>query len=204
MPYTFLQLKNNAYSTLNGGIVSGATTLVVTSAATFPTSGNFMCTIWNKTTYPDCSLDPNMEIVLVTGVSGTTFTITKAQEGTPDNNHNNGDNIEALLTAGMLTEIETRANANFNTKTITSNYIAALGDYLILCNALSGPITVTLPSAAALPGNVYVIKKIDSSSNPITVDPFGSQTIDGQLTQTIGYQGTAVNFTSDGSNYWMS
>lgn len=204
MSYPFLQINNNSYSTLNGGISTGATTLTVNSASTFPATGNFRCTIWNKLTYPDPTNDSNMEIITVTGVSGNTFTIVKAQEGTSDNNHNNGDEIELLVTAGVLSEVETVINYFYTTRTVTSNYSALTSDYYILCNCLGGSITISLPSASSFVGNVYVVKKIDSTSNIVTIDPSGSQTIDGQLTQTIGYQNTAVNITSDGSNYWLS
>lgn len=204
MAYTFLQIKNNAYSTLASGVSTGATSLVVANSALFPLTGNFRCTIWNKVYYPDCSLDPNMEIITVTNVSGTTFTVVKAQEGTGDNNHSLGDNIELLVTAGVLSELETRINLPLATTTITGNYAALLTDYMILANASAGPITITLPSAATTPGQTYEVKKIDSTSNTVTINTTSSQTIDGQLTQTIGYQNTEVNFTSDGLQWWMS
>jgi hypothetical protein len=72
----------------------------------FPTTGNFLCTIWDKITYPDPSDDPNMEIVKVTGVSGTTFTVTRAQENTSNVNHASGSAFEMLITAGHFTDIE--------------------------------------------------------------------------------------------------
>lgn len=108
MAYTFLKKKNNAKSTLNGAILSGVTSLVVTSASPFPTSGNFTCTLWDKSTYPDPSDDPNMEIILVTAVSGTTFTITRAQESTTGVAHSSGHAIEQLITAAQVVELETR------------------------------------------------------------------------------------------------
>jgi hypothetical protein len=145
-----------------------------------------------------------MEIIQVTGVAGSTFTIVKAQEGTSDNNHNSGDAIELLFTAGTLTELETRINSEYTVVTVTSNYTALTNDYLILCNALYGPITINLPSTGIIAGDSYIVKKIDSSINTVTIDALGSQLIDGQLTQTIGYQNTAVVFTNDGTNWWMS
>ena len=111
MAYSFLKLANNAYTTLSTSVASGATSLTVTSSTLFPSSGNFICTIWNKLLYPDPSYDPGMEIIKVTAVSGNTFTILKAQEGTSDNEHNIGDNLELLLTTGVLQEIEAQVNA---------------------------------------------------------------------------------------------
>ena len=86
------QLANNAQSSLNGAITSGATSLVVNSAANFPTSGNFRITI-------------DSEILLVTAVSGTTFTVTRGVEGTTAAGHSNGATVTHILTAASLVKI---------------------------------------------------------------------------------------------------
>lgn len=109
--YTFLLKKNNAKSTLNGSITNVATSIVVASGAAFPATGNFICTIWDKTTYPDPSDDPNMEIVKVTARSTNTLTVTRAQESTSGVAHASGLNIELLFTKGQLDEWETEINA---------------------------------------------------------------------------------------------
>ena len=80
---------NQAATTLNGNITSVATSLVVTSATGFPATGNFRITI-------------DSEIMLVTAVSGTTYTILRAQEGTTGASHTSGANIISYLTAGAL------------------------------------------------------------------------------------------------------
>lgn len=108
MSYVFLNKKNNAKSTLNGSILAGATALVVT-ADNFP-AASFMATLWDKTTYPDPGDDPNMEVIKVTNKSGTTFTITRAQEGTAGVAHSNGVAIEHLFTAAQIVELETQIN----------------------------------------------------------------------------------------------
>lgn len=110
MPFTFYQTANNAETTLNGNITNSATTLVVNTTTNFPLTGNFLCTIWNKASYPDPFNDSTMEIVLVTGVSGSTFTITRAQEGTTAQAHNNGNAVELLFTAGTLQQVEKAIN----------------------------------------------------------------------------------------------
>lgn len=83
---------NNGTTTLNGSILSGATTLVVTDATQFPTGGNFRIVIDN-------------EIMLVTAVSGTTFTVSRAAEGTTAVSHSNGATVTEILTAGSLFQI---------------------------------------------------------------------------------------------------
>jgi hypothetical protein len=86
------QLKDFlASTTLNGTITSGATSLVVTSAANFPTEGMF-----------DIRIDD--ELLTVTAVSGTTFTVTRAA-GTPATTaaaHSSGVAVKQVLTKRAL------------------------------------------------------------------------------------------------------
>jgi len=83
------QFANNANTTLNGGITASATTLVVNSATGFPTSSQFRILI-------------DSEIMLVTGVSGTTFTISRGQESTSAASHLSGATVSQILTNGAL------------------------------------------------------------------------------------------------------
>lgn len=69
-------------------------------------------------------------------------------------------------------------------------------DYLINC--VSGPFTINLPSATSILGRSYVIKNSDSGL--ITIDAFGTETIDGATTRTlIEYE--SINIASDGANW---
>jgi hypothetical protein len=85
------QFSNGAQTTLNGTIASNVSSLIVTSAALFPTTGNFRILI-------------DSELMLVTGVSGTTFTVTRSIEGTVPSIHQNGAPVTEVLTAGGLAQ----------------------------------------------------------------------------------------------------
>lgn len=85
--------------------------------------------------------------------------------------------------------------------TKTSNYTADGADSVILCNALTGGFTITLPTAVDRSGKVYHIKKIDSSGNIVTVDGNASETIDGDTTKVIDIQYDSMMTVSDGSNW---
>lgn len=92
------QVANYVHTTLSASMTSGATSLTVTSATGFPASAPFRVRIE----------DPSNgdEIVLVTAGAGTTtWTITRAQEGTLAVAHNNGCNVHHVLTAGALNYI---------------------------------------------------------------------------------------------------
>ena len=154
--YTFLQKKNNAQSTLNGSILSVSSTVTVTSAASFPSSPAFICTIWNNLTYPDPSNDPGMEIVAITGISGNVFNITRAQEGTIAAAHASGSAIQLLFTVGQLVEHETQIN------TRASIYRLAFTN----SNLVSGSLAV----AHNLGNQIVTVQVFDNTNNLIVPD----------------------------------
>lgn len=104
---------NNAQTTLNGAINNSVTSLVVTSAATFPTAANFRLRIED-------------EIMLVTAVSGTTFTVTRGIEGTTAASHPDQAPVRHILTAGALagqggwTEVIKSADQDVSSNTVVA------------------------------------------------------------------------------------
>ena len=89
---TFAPVTNFAYALLDGGITAVATSFsVVSGGSKFPLpsmDGNFNATIWNVTDYEFAHLDPNAEIVTVTGRTTNAFTVTRGAESTSAVAHN--------------------------------------------------------------------------------------------------------------------
>jgi hypothetical protein len=83
------KFANKPITTLNGGISASDLSLVVASASSFPGTPQFRILVEN-------------EIMLVTGVSGTTFTIQRGAEGTTAAIHANGVLVVHVLTAAAL------------------------------------------------------------------------------------------------------
>jgi hypothetical protein len=83
----------------------------------------------------------------------------------------------------------------------TTTYTITTSDSTVLCDATSAAFTVTLPTAVSVSGKTYVVKKIDSSANAITIATTSSQTIDTISTQTLGIQNAWLVMQSDGSNW---
>ena len=108
---TWLKAKNNAKSELNADLASDATTLQVKSAVSFPTSGEFMCTLWSKG-YNSPKQASEFEIVKVTNVSGTTFTITREQEDTSALALSKDDNVAQLITEGYINQLQQYIETN--------------------------------------------------------------------------------------------
>jgi hypothetical protein len=81
---------------VNIGYAAGATSIALDpgegSKLPATTGGlTYPLTWWNRTDYAHPALDPNVEIVLVTGRSTDTLTVTRAQEGTSASSKNSAD-----------------------------------------------------------------------------------------------------------------
>lgn len=111
---TFYARENNARTTItNNPLAVGGTsiTLATGTGALFPSSGTWLATLWDDTTYPDDpTSDPNMEVVLVTSRSSDTLTVTRAQSGTSDVQHASGSTIGLLVMDEALDQHETAIN----------------------------------------------------------------------------------------------
>jgi len=83
----------------------------------------------------------------------------------------------------------------------TATGSAYLTDDLIIANAASGAITLTLPSASTITGKEFVFKKSDSSSNQVTIVGAGSETIDGSANRKLNIRYESVRLVSDGANW---
>lgn len=86
-------------------------------------------------------------------------------------------------------------------RTVTSTGSALAGDDVILVDATSGAVTLTLPPAAA--AQEMGIKKIDVSGNAVTVDGDSAETIDGSTTVVLPSQYDAIRIASDGTTWWI-
>ena len=91
--------------------------------------------------------------------------------------------------------------------TSTTPYTPALypGE-VILASAGAGNLTVTLPNAAQTL-NLYTVKKIDTGTNTVTINPSNGQSIEGNALASgnvvinTGY--VSVTFVSDGTQWWI-
>jgi hypothetical protein len=73
--------------------------------------------------------------------------------------------------------------------------------YAVDVDSSGGNVTITLPTAASDAGRVFVVRK-NASANTVTIDPDGSETINGSATLALTAQYTSYTLMSDGTN-WM-
>ena len=90
------------------------------------------------------------------------------------------------------------------TTTKSSNYTIVSGtDVVILANASTGNVTITLPTASSSAGYKFDIKRIDNTGNTCTIARSGTDTIDGGTSITLDVQYISVTVVSDGSNWYI-
>ncbi len=108
---------NNAVTTLAAPATSGATSLTVSSSSLFPapTGGNWFIATLEHIVSGVVTVN---EIVQVTNVSGTTWTVVRGQEGTSAVAWLSGDTVALLPTAGGLQQF-VQSNTAFGSGTTT-------------------------------------------------------------------------------------
>jgi hypothetical protein len=95
-------------------------------------------------------------------------------------------------------------------RTTATNYGPVAADDVILVDTASADVTINIPLASSMydsgtsAGQLFTIKKIDSSSaNKVIINRSGSDLIDGSTAlNLIGSDRPFVNITTDGSNWW--
>lgn len=94
-------------------------------------------------------------------------------------------------------------NTSYTVATTTAtSYTLTNNDSVLLVSPTSGSATINLPAVASVqPGRVYFIKRDATATNTVTLDGFGSETINGSATRAVGAAATAggVIVISDGT-----
>lgn len=100
-----------------------------------------------------------------------------------------------------VTEIQ---SLNLTVATKDNNFTVEGDKTVYLVDASASAVTVTLLSVTSkdVKNRTYHIKKTDSSTNNVTVDADGSQTIDSALTAVLENQFESINIISDGVSNW--
>lgn len=109
------------------------------------------------------------------------------------------DDIDSLLRQGITNTVQASQTTGF---TATASISVR---YLYPCNATGGAFNATLPAAAtAGNGATVYFKKTDSTSNAITVQRAGSDTIDGATSRQLITQNDILGLVSDGVSAWRA
>jgi len=99
----------------------------------------------------------------------------------------------------------TDTNIPVSAKSAAYTIVAADKGKLISCDASSAAFTLTLTAAATLGDGFWCyVQKADSSSNEITIDGNGSETINGATTRTLGTEFELELLVCDGTGWHLS
>lgn len=72
---------------------------------------------------------------------------------------------------------------------------------VVLADAPAGQVSINLPAAGGNVDRMITVKKIDSTSNGVVINPNGSETIDGSTTKTLSVQYASLTIISDGDEW---
>lgn len=87
--------------------------------------------------------------------------------------------------------------------TVTSSTTLNTTQHTILVNN-SANVTITLPAASTCSGREYVIKKISNNAFTVSIDPNGSENIEGSSTpQVISTYLNSFTIQCDGTSWWI-
>jgi len=176
----FKQVKNNAGGHLASLISIGGTSLVLQSGegAKFPAPGNpFYVTVWNDTTYPDPSDDPNMEVFVCSSRTGDTLTVNTATIA-----HSSGSAAAILVNENNLADLNTAVNELENRTTykgyVTVGPAGSTADYVCDGTAdqteINSAITAMMAAGGGivdiLAGTYNLSAYIDTSGNDTDMD----------------------------------
>lgn len=172
-----IKFSNNLRTTLAADVTNVATTISVTSVATFPTL-NTGDTLY--LTLSDLS-ETVSEIVICTAISGTDLTVLRAQEGTTAQTWTAANEIRVTgrLTAGLLDSLR-------NSLVPVGGTIDNLGD-VNTSTAVDGQILTWNSAAGEWQAQDFVVDNVGSTNN---VDVRSYNSTQGQTSFAVIYDGT--------------
>ena len=174
--------SNNANTVLASSVSTSATSISVVDGSVFPAlSGSN----YTYVTFEDAQ--GNVEIIKVTGRSGNTLTVVRAQDNTSARAFTAGDKCELRLTAAGLNEVATQADTD-TTYTVGDGGLTQKNFTTTLKTKLDG---------VAESANNYVLPFTNNSANWNTAYGWGNHALSGYATES--YVGTQVSNLVDSS-----
>jgi hypothetical protein len=185
--------SNFAASALAVGIGSGDATLNVASAAAFPAmiaNGQFRVVVRD-------SAISTPEIMLVTGVSGNTFTVQRGYEGSTASAHVANALVAHIQTASLFAAVWRNGRI---VNTASDSFGAT--DGILEVNQSGGACAIIGPSSPVLWAKEWTLKDggFNADTNPITLTPAAGMLIDGLPSFLLNQKGQAITFYFNGTD----
>ena len=107
----------------------------------------------------------------------------------------------------MLTLLEPEDEAGgseyFRVVSKVADYVATLGDDVVLGDATAGSFNVSLPASVAV-GKMIVVIKVDDSANAIGILPWGGDVIEADSSLSLASQFDKAWLLSNGNGVWLN
>jgi hypothetical protein len=114
------------------------------------------------------------------------------------------DDIDGLLLTAMNWQVVSETTSFVVTAPTTGTTTTGSNKLFYLCDATAGAIIATLPSASSAgDGFTVAFKKVDATANTITLQPTGSDAIDGAINYLLSTQYTDVVLVSQTSTWYI-
>lgn len=164
---------------------------------------------WNGQALGTGAIVQDMIFAMVYNPTGDNFDLVSAPMNIPALKVNgltlpttDGSSGQTITTNGSGVLSFSTISANISYSARTSNTILAAGDKSTLVDVTSGTFSQTLTAAATLGAGWYTYLR-NSGTGVVTIDPNGSETINGATTLAI-YQGVTALIVCDGSNFFAA
>lgn len=170
------------------------------------TSSTAKIWVWNTSTNKWVELSLDIGSTVGSGTSGSILFVDSSGNLSQDNSNlfwDDTNNRIGIRTTTPLSAIDVAGSFGYKIQTVTED--TTLDDTYgsVLVDATAENIKITLPTATSSTRRLYDVKKIDSTSNTVTVDADGTEEIDGELTQVITLQWDSMSLKSDGSQWFI-
>lgn len=120
------------------------------------------------------------------------------------------DKVQRAILSGNIDDLKAAlydlADSTYSVKVEaqTATFTAsAENNAVFLCDATAAAVVVNLPSAVGISGRQFTVKKTDASVNTVTIDPNGTETVDGAATRALSAQHASVTIVSNGANWFV-
>jgi len=86
-------------------------------------------------------------------------------------------------------------------RTITTDYVVTSFDRVLFADTTANGITIYLPSATTTAGRELIIQRVVSGANPLTVQAYTGETVEGSGSVTLSAAGDTITIISNGTDF---
>ncbi len=145
--------------------------------------------------------------IVASGASGQFANLQQWEKGATTVSVVNKCGWLGIGTSSAPTTLRVAGSISAKVASPTTAYKMGATDFAVFASASSGAFTVTLPPASTATGMIVLIKKMDTSSNSVTVAGAGSGTtqdyIEGSASRALKKQYDSLQLISNGGHEWM-